>query len=82
MVDDAAEQYAEVFATPADQNRDLAYRIVAVSGTGDDIAIFLEQREMTANNPATPSGPTSAFHLHRQTSGQWKVVDWGDLPED
>jgi hypothetical protein len=82
MVDDGAEQYAQVFATPVDPGKRLTYRVVAVDrpeAQPGDMLIILEQREISADRPGPAAGPSpSDFLLRQQPDGRWKIVRWGE----
>ena len=95
MVDDGADQYAQVFASPVDPGLYLAYRIVGGQAlTPDtlpagqsaaqpgDVLLVLDQREGALGRYAHATGaPASNFLLRKQADGAWKIINWGD-PED
>jgi hypothetical protein len=95
MVDDGTDQYAEVFATPPDRRKFLAYRVLATRSLtsaslpnghsiarAGDVLLSLNQRESMANHDTdTSEGPTQDFLLRRQDDGRWKIVAWGEAGE-
>jgi hypothetical protein len=83
MVDDGADQYAEVFSDPPDPEKYLAYRIVGpLTRTESDAKLLIEQQEIPTGQPVgTAPVQTSLFRLRRQADGSWKVTGWGD-PSD
>jgi hypothetical protein len=86
MVDDEADQYAEVFTSPADPARRLFYRIVGTRpADGDaagDVLISLDQRDGTTESPAQDApAAISNFRLRAQQDGSWKIVGWGEPAE-
>lgn len=90
LVDDDTDAYASVFASPADPQAVLAYRIVvtrrieeSVAGQGrrGDVLIGLDQHETAATAPAPPAGPAATFLLRQAPDGGWKVVGWGDTDD-
>lgn len=87
MVDDATDEYAEVFASPADPARQLRYRVVgarsANGGEIGDVLISLDQRDGDAGpSPVQSTTATiSDFRLRRRKDGTWKIVGWGEPAE-
>ncbi|OIQ97873.1 hypothetical protein GALL_200550 [mine drainage metagenome] len=95
LVDDGAEQYAQVFTAPSDPGKYLAYRILAArrieAGQGNmparaqpgDVLLTVDQREGQLGRYARATGaPAQDFLLHRRPDGRWKIVSWGDPGEN
>lgn len=94
MVDDKADEYAEVFISPAPRERYLAYRLVQgvifegpapeedpVIQTGD-VMLVVDQRDGALGASAPPTNaPDQRFILRQQKDKRWKVVNWGG-PDD
>jgi len=96
MVDDGTDQYAQIFSTPADPGKYLAYRVLearrinaATARTGQaahaqdgDVLLTIDQREGQFGRYAKATGaPANDFLLRRQPEGNWKIVSWGDPGE-
>lgn len=89
MVDDGAEQYSQVFASPVEPGKYLAYRVMAAQRVREgedvpapaqpgDVLLTIDQREGTLGRYARADGsPASDFLLRRQSDGLWKVAAWG-----
>ncbi len=95
LVDDGAEQYAQVFAAPSDPGKYLAYRILAARRIGSgqapppahaqpgDVLLTVDQREGQLGRYARATGaPAQDFLLRRHADGRWKIVSWGDPGEN
>lgn len=96
MVDDGADQYAQIFSSPADPTKYLAYRVLAAlridaaspragqaaQARDGDVLLTIDQREGRFGQAAQATGaPAGAFLLRRQPEGGWKIVSWGDPGE-
>lgn len=88
LVDDDTDTYASVFASPADPQAVLAYRIVVTRRIEEsvgrarpgDVLIGLDQHETSTAAPAAPDA-TDRFLLRQGADGGWKVVGWGDADD-
>lgn len=87
-VDDGADLYGQVFASPPARDRYLAYRVLVLQtvrgplpeglAQPGDVLISLDQREATVGQPIpAEGGPSSDFLLRRQPDGKWKIIGWG-----
>lgn len=96
MVDDGTEQYAQIFSSPADLSKYLAYRVLdakkidadsaragqASHALDGDVLLTVDQREGQLGRYARATGaPAQDFLLRRQANGTWKIVSWGDPGE-
>ncbi len=89
LVDDNADEYAEAFASPADPERYLAYRVVSIErpaeGAGPDageVTVTLDQREGRLGQGIDPRlPPLSRFLLRQDGHGSWKILGWGEADQ-
>lgn len=96
MVDDGTDQYAQIFSTPADPAKYLAYRVLGARSIASDsprvgqashakdgdVLLTVDQREGQLGRYARATGaPAQDFLLRRQSDGSWKIVSWGDPGE-
>ena len=94
MVDDKADEYAQVFASPSPRERYLAYRLVqGVTFKGPapeedpviqagDVMLVVDQRDGALGVSAPPTNaPDQRFILRQQADKRWKIINWGG-PDD
>jgi hypothetical protein len=92
QVDDDTGQYEQVFATPTDLGKDLAYRVLdarrltttmlptdAQSGLQPgDVIITVAQSENALDQPSPESTTAAYFVARQQPDHTWKIIFWGE----